>query len=79
MTRSQEQAHSVESTPSAPQRVRVWFGTEVICCHVADRARAQRYAALMAQRFAGLRVTIEDEPSADDPELPHELLWDRTV
>lgn len=60
-------------------RVRVWFGNEVICSHVADPLEAERYAALMAKRFAGLRITVDDEAGGDDPALPHELLWERTV
>jgi hypothetical protein len=68
------------STPSDKrQRVQVWFGKEVICSHEADAAQAQRYAALMARRFAGPRVTIDDHPSSSDRSLPNELLWDSTV
>ena len=40
-------------------RVRVWFGNEVICSLRADPEPAYRYARLMAQRYAGLRVTID--------------------
>ena len=61
------------------RRVRVWFGTEVICTHVADPMEAERYAALMRQRFAGLTVTVDDAPTVGDTSLPHELLWERTV
>lgn len=61
------------------RRVRVWFGNEVICCHVADPADAERYAALMGRRFAGLAITVDDAPGTSDPTLPHELLWERTV
>jgi|RhiMethySRZTD1v2_1073278.scaffolds.fasta_scaffold3232576_2 hypothetical protein len=61
------------------KRVRVWFGDGVICSHVASEERARRYASLIAQRFAGLRVTIDDGPDERDAELPHELLWDRTI
>ena len=60
-------------------RVRVWFGDEVICSHVAEPSEAERYAKLMAKRFAGLKVTVEAEAGDDDPVLPHELLWERTV
>jgi hypothetical protein len=62
-----------------PRRVRVWFGSEVICSHEADPQQAQRYAKLMARRFAGLRVTIDDNPSGTDRRLPNELLWESTV
>jgi hypothetical protein len=61
------------------RRVRVWFGNEVICTHVADPLEAERYAALMQQRFAGLTVTVDDAPAVGDISLPHELLWERTV
>jgi hypothetical protein len=61
------------------RRVQVWFGKEVICSHEADAAQAQRYAVLMARRFTGLRVTIDDHPSSSDRALPNELLWDSTV
>jgi hypothetical protein len=61
------------------QRVQVWFGSEVICSHEADPYQAQRYATLMSRRFAGLRVTIDDNPCANDRSLPNELLWDSTV
>ena len=61
------------------RRVRVWFGAEVICTHVADPLEAERYAALMRQRFAGLTVTVDDAPAVGDSNLPHELLWERTV
>jgi hypothetical protein len=61
------------------RRVRVWFGNEVICTHVAEPTEAERYAALMGQRFAGLTVTVDDTPAIADTSLPHELLWERTV
>lgn len=61
------------------RRVRVWFGDEVICSHCAEPGEAEQYARLMAQRFAGLTVTVDDQPGEKDTRLPHELLWDRTV
>lgn len=63
------------------RRVRVWFGREVICSHAAEPERARRYAVLMRQRFAGLRVTIDDEPYDGDRSrgLPSEPLWPLTV
>jgi hypothetical protein len=66
-------------TDAAPQRVRVWFGSEVICSHEADPYQARRYATLMSRRFAGLRVTIDDRPTDRDRALPNPLLWDSTV
>lgn len=61
------------------RRVRVWFGSEVICSHAAEPDEAERYARLMARRFAGLNVTVDDQPGETDQGLPHELLWERTV
>lgn len=60
-------------------RVRVWFGSEVICSRRAEPEQAKRYARLMAQRFAGLRVTIDSQPRRDDKTLPREALWPLTV
>jgi hypothetical protein len=57
----------------------VWFGSEVICSHAAEPDEAERYARLLARRFAGLSVTIDDLPGANDQSLPHELLWEQTV
>lgn len=57
----------------------MWFGTEVICSHAAAPDEAERYARLMARRFAGLTVTIDDQPGVRDTRLPHELLWEWTV
>src|SRR5690606_27024487 len=62
-----------------PRRVRVWFGNEVICSHVAEAEQAERYARLMAQRYAGLTIMIENALDETDPQLPHELLWEQTV
>lgn len=67
------------ASTSSRCRIRVWFGSEIICSYVADPAEAERYATLMARRFAGLSVTIDHEPGADDAALPHQLLWEQTV
>lgn len=71
----------IETAPTmlARRRIRVWFGDEVICSHVADPDEAERYAALVARRFAGLAVTIDSAPGPQDAELPHHLLWEQTV
>lgn len=61
------------------QRVRVWFGDQIICSHEAEPEQALRYAALMAQRFAGLRVTVDDQPQESDRTLPEETLWPLTI
>jgi hypothetical protein len=59
------------------RRVRVWFGRHVIATYVADPGEAERYARAMARRFAGLRVTIDDETSRFEPLLPDRVWWDR--
>lgn len=69
----------MQSTDDSPCRVRVWFGSEVICSHTAPLRLAQRYADRMAMSFRGLAVTIDAKPDTGDTPLPHELLWDRTV
>lgn len=68
-----------DSVPTDHQRVRVWFGRHVIADYRARCDRAQRYAAAMRRRFAGLEITIDpivsgpDRPS--DP-LPDERWWE---
>jgi hypothetical protein len=44
------------------RRVRVWFGDHVIADYRAEPALAERYAAAMSRRFAGLRVTNDQVP-----------------
>lgn len=44
------------------RRVRVWFGEHVIADYTNDREHAERYAASMARRFAGLKVTTDPVP-----------------
>jgi hypothetical protein len=68
------------------RRVRVWFGMHVIADYCAEPDLAQRYAAAMDRRFAGLKITNEPLPPDDDmsaaptPELPNEqLLWPLTA
>lgn len=61
--------------------VRVWFADQAICSYVSEPIRARAYADLMAQRFAGLRITI-DEPPRDltGVALPDSsALWPLTV
>jgi hypothetical protein len=71
------------------RRVQVWFGSHVIATYVADRLLADRYAAAMGHRFAGLHITNEPLPPAaltdpvcvpDHPTIPSEQrLWPLTV
>jgi hypothetical protein len=60
--------------------VRVWFGEHVIADYKADAVRAEKYAAAMTRRFAGLRVTNDPVgPSGNGPDdLPGERMWDVT-
>ena len=61
------------------RRVRVWFGDHVVADCRAEAEVAERYAAAMSRRFAGLRVTSEPIPDADpgpDRALPGERLWE---
>jgi len=59
------------------RRVRVWFGDHVVADYRAEAELAERYAAAMSRRFAGLRVTsdpIPDTDSGPDRALPGERL-----
>jgi hypothetical protein len=61
------------------RRVRVWFGDHVVADYRAEAELAERYAAAMSRRFAGLRVTSEPIPDADPGPgrtLPGERLWE---
>jgi hypothetical protein len=57
--------------------VRVWFGEHVIADYRADEPSADRYAAAMQRRFAGLRVTTDPlGPDGPTDPLPGERMWD---
>ncbi|MEU4291163.1 hypothetical protein AB0E63_23305 [Kribbella sp. NPDC026596] len=61
------------------RRVRVWFGDHVVADYRAEAELAERYAAAMSRRFAGLRVTSDPIPDADPGpvrKLPGERLWE---
>lgn len=66
--------------PAGPQRrrVRVWFGDHIVADYRAEADVADRYAAAMSRRFAGLRVTSEPIPALDPGgvSLPGERLWE---
>ena len=66
---------------SGPQRcrVRVWFGDHVVADYSAETELAERYAAAMSRRFAGLKVTSEPIAVTDPGRyraLPGERLWE---
>lgn len=65
--------------PDQPRRIEVWFGDQIVASHQAPAWQARRYVTLMGRRFAGLRITIDEEPTGREPALPHELLWELTV
>lgn len=60
-------------------RVRVWFGDHVISDFAGDTERADAYATLVRQRFAGLRVTVENDPPPTARALPNRRLWELSL
>jgi hypothetical protein len=75
---------SATGTPQR-RRVQVWFGSHVIASYCAEPELAERYAAAMDRRFAGLTVTNEPlaegtRLSSSAAELPSDqLLWPLTA
>jgi hypothetical protein len=72
-----DERHGDFSAPPGP----VWFGSHVIANYCAEPELAERYAAAMDRRFAGLMVTNEPLRPPDDtvsgrsaPELPSDQL-----
>ena len=70
-----------ESRPLGPvvpvvqrRHIRVWFGEHVVADYRAEAELAERYAAAMSRRFAGLRVT--NDP-INDPRHDRTLPGDR--
>jgi hypothetical protein len=55
--------------------VRIWFGPYAIATQVAEPDRAERCGRMLAQRFAGLGVTIDDQSDRLDPILPDRVWW----
>jgi len=56
-TEAVQQPQSEQPRSTGRNRVRVWFGDHVVCDYRGDAEHAERYAAAMSRRFAGLRVT----------------------
>lgn len=72
-------SQQVQEQTSERCRVRVWFGKYPIADYTATPDLADRYAAAMGRRFAGLKVTKDPVPPFADPnaqELPSQRLWD---
>ena len=56
-------------------RVQVWFGSHVVAEYCAEPAEAQRYAAAIQRRFAGLRVTSQPVEGQPGEPIPAERWW----
>jgi hypothetical protein len=62
-------------------RVRAMFGEHCLAHYTANAESANRYAAAMARRFAGLKVYVgplSDLTTGEMPKdpLPGEILWE---
>jgi hypothetical protein len=57
------------------RRVRVWFGSHVIADYSAAADVADDYVTATERRFAGLKVTVDDELTGDERPMPCERLW----
>jgi hypothetical protein len=73
--------NNVPTTAGVEQQlVQVWFGEHVVCAYRGEVDAAQRYAAAIGRRFAGLRVTVDPPPAAPTartaPPLPSERMWE---
>ncbi|HEY3559702.1 MAG TPA: hypothetical protein VGL05_19670 [Kribbella sp.] len=64
-----------EPQTSQRRHVQVWFGSHVIADYTAEPELADRYAAAMGRRFAGLKVTNDPVPLPTSQPLPNERLW----
>ena len=60
----------------APElRVQLWFGPHLLHNYRAGAEAAEAYAAAIGRRFAGLKITIDSEATAELSPLPCEQLW----
>lgn len=73
-----------EQTKQTSERrhVKLWFGKHVIGEYIGEPDQAERYAAAMDRRFAGLHITTDIVPPGVTPEralpLPSKRLWGNT-
>lgn len=67
------------TTTPRTRRIRVWFGAHVLDAYQADATVADHYAELTQRRYAGLRVTIDDQTDGTATALPERRLWPLTV
>ena len=56
--------------------MQVWFGEHLMAEYAASPGVADAYQSAMTPRFAGLRVTVDDEVSGCERPMPCERLWD---
>jgi hypothetical protein len=72
----------VAEKTSERRHVRVWFGEHVIAEYVAEPPSAERYAAAMDRKFAGLKITTDVVQPGETPvralPLPPVRLWGTT-
>jgi hypothetical protein len=59
--------------------VRIWLGDHLIAEYTAEPDRASRYQRVMAPKFSGLRITVDNSTTGTASELPSEQLWPLTV
>lgn len=73
----QDMSEQVIERVEQQRRVRVWFGEHVIADYQAEPLLAERYAAAMDKRFAGLKITHDPVPDENPGRpLPPDRLWE---
>lgn len=53
----------------------MWFGEHLVAEYAASPVVADAYQSSITRRFAGLRVTVDDEVSGRERPMPCERLW----